>query len=462
MRKLTMAAAVALMAGALVTPARADVRPHGLFTDAAVLQQGMKVPVWGMADPGEEVTVVLQGQTVTTTADPKNGTWRVHLDKLKAGGPFEMTFKGKNQIVLKNVLVGEVWLCSGQSNMEWPLNATRDSKAGIANAGNPQIRLITIHKVPAKTPQVSLPVMKTPSLWEECMPTTASRFSAVAYYFGRDLQEALKVPVGLIHSSWGGTPAEAWTPKEDLQAHPQTRNLGGSQLYNGMIAPLVPYAIRGAIWYQGESNVGRAEQYRALFPAMIEGWRKAWKEGPFPFLFVQIAPWAGYGQPEGWAELCEAQLATALTVPHTAMAVTVDVGDPKDIHPRDKAPVGARLAVAARAIAYGEKVEYSGPVYSGIKVEGNKAILSFKHVGGGLLAKGGPLKGFTIAAAGGKFVQADAEIVKDTVVVSSSEVAQPAAVRYGWAHYPEVNLFNRAGLPASPFRTDGPLADKSR
>jgi sialate O-acetylesterase len=456
-RRLKTVLIALALAWAPAAPARADVRPHGLFTDDCVLQRGMKVPIWGTADPGERVIVQFQGQEASTTAG-KNGEWKVVLDKLKEGGPFELTIRGNNAVELKNVLVGEVWVCSGQSNMEWPLTATKGSKEAIAAADNPQIRLFKVEKVPAKTPQPNLPVGKTkmPSLWQRCTTVTAPRFSATAYYFGRDLQKALGVPVGLIHSSWGGTAAERWTTKETLGSHEATKGLRGSDLYNGMIAPLIPYAIRGVIWYQGESNVGRAEQYRTLFPAMIKDWRDQWKQGNFPFLFVQIAPWARYGPEFGWAELCEAQQFTAETVPHTACIVTTDVGDPKDIHPQDKAPIGDRLARAARALAHGEKIEHSGPVYTGIKVEGGKAILSFSHLGGGLEAKGGELKGFTIAGADGKFVKANAEIKGDHVIVSSPDVSEPAVVRYAWARYPDVNLYNRAGLPASPFRTDGP------
>ncbi len=449
---------IALALACVPAAARADVRPHGLFTDDCVLQRGMKVPVWGFADPGEKVTVEFQGQKPSATADDK-GQWKVVLDNLREGGPFEMTIRGKNTVQLKDVLVGEVWVCSGQSNMEWPVTATKGSKEAIANADNPKIRLFTVQKVPAQTPQPELPIGKSkmPSLWKKCTTVTVPGFSATAYYFGRDLQKALGVPVGLIHSSWGGTAAERWTTKETLASHDATKGLRGSDLYNGMIAPLIPYAIRGVIWYQGESNVGRAEQYRTLFPAMIKDWRDHWKQGNFPFLFVQIAPWAGYGKSGfGWAELCEAQQLTAETVPNTACIVTTDVGDPKDIHPQDKAPIGDRLARAARALAYGEKIEYSGPVHTGIKVEGGKAILSFRHLGGGLEAKGGELKGFTIAGVDGKFVKAQAKIDGDHVIVSSPEVSEPAAVRYAWAHYPDVNLYNRAGLPASPFRTDGP------
>jgi sialate O-acetylesterase len=346
--------------------------------------------------------------------------------------------------------------------------------------------------------------------WVECGPETTATFSAVAYYFGRDIQKARQVPVGLINTSWGGTPAEAWTSQPTLQAEPslkglltqQTRQLDNyeksidayvaelqkhkaqlqqartkagalpnlptppqplraqnlsSTLYNGMIAPVIPYAIRGAIWYQGESNAGRAHQYRTLFPAMIRNWRQDWKQGDFPFLFVQLAPFMkieSEPQESNWAELREAQLLTTKAVPNAAQAVITDVGDEKDIHPRWKEPVGARLALAARALAYGEKITYSGPTYKDMKVEGDKVVLTFDHVGGGLVAKGGPLTGFAIAAEDGKFVKAEAEIQDDKVVVWSKQVARPAAVRFGWANFPVVNLWNKDGLPASPFRTD--------
>jgi sialate O-acetylesterase len=442
------------------TPARAEVKPHGLFTEGMVLQQGTKaVPVWGIADPGEKVTVSIQGQEVSATAG-KEGGWVVHLNALKAGGPFEMAITGTNRIVFKNVLVGEVWVCSGQSNMEWPLARTLKPEEVIASAADPQLRLFTVQKVPAKVPQRNLPIAKggKASTWQECGPQTVANFSAVAYYFGRDLRKALKVPVGVIHSSWSGTAAERWTSRATMDRHPELKGLGGSDLYNGMIAPLVPYAIKGAIWYQGESNANRAAQYKVLFPAMIRNWREDWKRGDFPFLFVQLAPYDRVQVPGQWAELREAQLHTALTVPNTAMAVITDAGHPTDIHPPDKAPVGSRLALTARAVGYGEKIVYSGPIYAGLDVRDGKAIVRFRHVGSGLASKGGDLKGFEIAGQDGKFVMASAVIQNETVVVSSPEVARPTAVRYGWANHPVVNLFNREGLPASPFRSTGPAA----
>jgi sialate O-acetylesterase len=294
--------------------------------------------------------------------------------------------------------------------------------------------------------------------WLEANASTIGGFSAVGYYFGRDLQKALDVPVGIIHTSWGGTASEEWTSMKVLDAHPEHKGKHPRQakLYNGMIAPLIPYAIKGAIWYQGESNAGRAELYRSGFPLMIRNWRDDWKQGDFPFLFVQLAPFAPNGeQPDpAWARLRDAQLETTRKVKNTAMAVITDVGDKTDIHPKKKEPVGHRLALAAEAIAYGKKVEYSGPEFDKMAVDGNKAVLTFKHLGGGLEAKDGALTGFTVAGEDKEFHPAEAEIKGDTVVVSSKDVDKPVAVRYGWANYPAVNLWNKAGLPASPFRTD--------
>jgi sialate O-acetylesterase len=445
---------IALLAGLCChTRALAEVKLHGLFTEGMVLQQGAKVPVWGTADADEKVTVSIQGQEVSTTA--KDGKWRVNLKNLKAGGPFEMTVKGSNTIEFKDVLVGEVWVCSGQSNMEWPVSLSRNPKETIAESKNPNIRLFFTPKTPNNdAPQTELGKWKGSTTWLECGPKTVPNFSAVGYFFGRDLQKARNVPVGLIQSAWGGTPAEAWTSKAVLESDPALKGMKGSNLYNGMIRPLIPYAIKGVIWYQGESNAGQANRYRALFSAMIKNWRDDWKQGNFAFLFVQLAPWEPGGK--NWPELCEAQLQTAQTVANTAMVVITDVGDRTDIHPKDKDPVGARLALCAQAIAYEEKITYSGPEYSGMKVEDNKVILSFKHIGKGLVAKGGPLTGFTIAGADKSFIKAEATIQEDTVVVTSPMVDRPMAVRYGWASFPVVNLWNRDGLPATPFRTDCP------
>jgi sialate O-acetylesterase len=502
MRKtVSMAALICLVvAGSRVL---AEVKVHGLFTDNMVLQQGMKVPVWGTADKGEKVAVCIAGQEVQAIA--KDGKWTVWLKPLEAGGPLEMTVRGQNTIALKNVLVGEVWVCSGQSNMAMQLNGCANAQDEIAKSANPKLRLFTVERTTSDKP---LSAVNTKSGWVECGPKTTGGFSAVAYFFGRDLQPALKVPVGLIHTSWGGSPAESWTDRQTLESTPQLERIFPSwhwymkneypkrakayqaklakwkqeaarakaegkkpprrprapagpnshrrpcSLYNAMIHPLLPYAIRGAIWYQGEANAGRAYEYRTLFPAMITCWRKVWAQGDFPFLLVQLAPFEGKSRTPTWPELREAQLLTTQKLPKVGMAVITDVGDRADIHPNRKAPVGARLALAARAIAYGEKIVHSGPVYESMKVEGDAIVLSFKHVGSGLMAKSGKLTGFTICGKDRKFVPAQAKIQGDKVLVSSPTVAEPVAVRFGWENFPVVDFWNKDGLPATPFRTD--------
>ncbi len=373
---------------------------------------------------------------------------------IPAGGPYTFTFKGKNTIVLKEVYLGEVWVCSGQSNMAMSLKGCEGSGAAKADSKNPKIRLFTVpHKASP------MPETEVGGKWVECGPGTVGGFSGVAYFFGRDLQKALNVPVGLIHTSWGGTASEEWTSLKTLQAHSRHLNqhLNQAKLYNGMIAPLMPYAIKGVIWYQGESNAGRADLYREAFPLMIQNWREDWKQGDFPFLFVQLAPYQKIEeQPSdpAWARLRDAQLETTRKVKNTGMAVITDVGDEKDIHPKKKEPVGARLARIALATVYGETIEYSGPAYDSMQVDGDKAVLTFSHVGQGLEAKGEKLTGFTLAGADGKFYNASAEIKGDKIVVSCAQVKEPKAVRFGWAIYPVVNLWNKDGLPASPFRTD--------
>lgn len=513
----------ALLAAILAGPhARADVKPHALFSDGLVLQRGMSCPIWGTADPGESVAVLFaaaneKGGTAAFASSihaDKDGKWRIdfQVGSSFTGGPYELTIKGKNTITLKDVYIGDVWICSGQSNMEWPLRATLNADEHIKNSKNPKIRLFTVQKNTSDKP---LSGFKGEPKWQECDSETVKNFTAVGYFFGRDLQKALDVPIGLIHTSWGGTLAEAWTTRSalknnselkgmieqydankssaqgkyenalkryeaDLAAHkelaaklkeegkkvppPPRRPVDPdhnpnlpSVLYNAMIHPLQPYAIKGAIWYQGESNAGRAYQYRTLFPAMIESWRATWKQGDFPFLFVQLAPFRAIvsePQESDWAELREAQLLTALNLKNCGMAVITDAGDPKDIHPKKKEPAGARLALAARGIAYGQKIEYSGPVYDKMTVKDGKAVLHFKHAGKGLEAKDGPLHGFTIAGADRKFYNAQAEIQGDTVLVWCDKVTEPVAVRYGWANCPVVNLWNKDGLPATPFRTD--------
>jgi sialate O-acetylesterase len=473
--------------------AHADVKLPALFSENMVLQRGIYLPVWGWADEGESVTVEFRGQK--DTAKTSGGKWSVTLPAQRAGGPDTLTVSGKNKIEVKNVLVGEVWICSGQSNMEWPMRLTFEPEQSISGSANPMLRLFTVPKLKANEP---VPDVK--GSWGEASPKTTTNFSAVAYYFGRDLQKALGVPVGLIHTSWGGSPAEVWMKQEVLAGNPEykTALLDGhaaamkryeeaqaafeaeqaelkkqgktsekrppqkpswkpAELYNGMIAPLIPYAIKGAIWYQGESNAGRAQQYRTLYADMIRNWRRDWNQGDFTFLAVQLAPYTKIKDQPGdsdWAELREAQLLATKVLPKVGMAVITDVGEENDIHPRKKQPVGARLALAARGIAYGEKITFSGPLYKEMQVKGDKVALTFDHVGAGLEARDGDLKGFSIAGADRKFVWASAKIEGDKVIVSSPEVSAPVAVRYGWANYPVVNLWNKDGLPASPFRTD--------
>jgi sialate O-acetylesterase len=653
--------AIALLAA--FPSARANVKLPSAFTDHLVLQRELPVPVWGWADPGEKVSVEFAGQTKTATADA-NGKWTLKLDALKASDESRtLTVQGKNTITLNDVLVGEVWICSGQSNMSFAVNSAADASQEIAAANYPHIRLFTAAYNPQFEPQVDVK-----GQWSVCSPQTVPGFSAVAYFFGRELNRVLKVPVGLIHSSVGGTPVEAWTSQEALDTVPEAKaaaekqiaavliqpedskrfvaeraawqakynvvppkNAGVGQewespkfdasgwqkatlpatwehlgfktggvfwirrdfdipesaagkpfhfslnnlsddydtayfnghpigstgdtpphfsaarhdynvpgnivtagrnvlalrivadspklpigqwpnhiavpaadphapttdwlikeesafpaltaealkeqpkpgnaeirtmstgLFNGMIAPLIPYAIRGAIWYQGENNAGRAEEYRKLLPLMIHDWRDRWNEGAFAFDIVQLVnymkPPASANEASSWALLREAQDLTARTTANCGMSVGIDIGEEDNIHPKDKQDVGKRLAAVALDRTYNRPGEYLSPQYDSFAVEGGAIRVKFSRVGGGLVAKGGgPLKMFAIAGADNKFVWADAKIDGDTVIVSSPEVPKPVAVRYAWANNPEgANLFNKEGLPAAPFRTDGPI-----
>ena len=441
--------AFALLIGAagFARQARADVRLPAFFSDHMVIQREKPVPVWGRAEPGEAVTVSFAGQRKSGVADA-SGRWSVRLDKMRANAsPQTLTVTGRNVLTVKDVLIGEVWLCSGQSNMTYRFGYNKDYYAAdIAAANDPGLRCFLVDFHTAPTPENDLqysPYQK----WETANPDSAAHtFPAVGYYFGQALRRQFgpSVPIGLIHCSYPATPAEAWVSREALLQNPalaemadkpnSTPQYRATFLYNAMIHPLLPCAMRGAIWYQGESNAGRAYQYRALLPALIADWRSRWGQGNFPFYIVQLANFmATKAQPgeSAWAELREAQALTVKRFPKSGLAVTIDVGDANDIHPKDKKDVGERLALLALAKTYGRKMAYSGPQYVSFSMAGSAIRLKFQHTAGSLAAKGGaPLKQFAIAGADKKFVWADARIVGDTVVVSSPQVPHPVAVRY--------------------------------
>jgi len=438
-------------------PAAAEVKLPPILGDHMVLQADMPVPVWGTAKPGEKVTVKFAGKTKMAVAG-KDGKWLVKLDALKTNAkPQTLTVSGANTVTIKDVLVGEAWLCSGQSNMAWPVSRARNFKAEQAAAKYPQIRHYRVGKGGG-------------GKWVICSPKTVAGFSATAYFFGRELHKELKVPVGLINSSVGGTPIEAWTggpakaaaekpkadPKKAAPKKGRRRGRASGSLYRSMILPLAPYAIRGATWYQGESNAGRGAAYEGQLKGLITGWRGLWQQGDFQFLVVQLPnfrnPQKSPSEPSGWVLVQEGEL-KALELPNTGLAVTIDVGEARNIHPGNKQTVGKRLGLWALGTTYKKKIVYSGPLYKSMKIAGDKVVLTFDHVGGGLVARGGKeLKGFAIAGADKKFVWGKAAIVGKTVEMTG--VKAPKAVRYAWAANPQWSLTNKEGLPASPFRTD--------
>jgi sialate O-acetylesterase len=468
--------------------AQATVRLPALVGNHMVLQRDVPVPVWGWATAGERVVVTFRGHDYAAKLSAA-GRWQVMLPATPAGGPYTLTVKGrKDTRTIEDILMGDVWLASGQSNMELPLRDKNAPAPGayplilnaeqeVASADFPQIRQFTVKKVVAYQPQTETEGYD----WQVCSPATAGSFSAVGYFFARDLHQRYHVPIGLINSPWGGTPAEAWVSAEALQKLPDFQApvaaLAGrparsatpekdaqntpTVLYNGMIAPLQPYAIKGVIWYQGESNTGRGAQYRTLFPALIRDWRARWGS-ELPFLFVQLAnftktlPLPG---PSDWAEVREAQAMT-LALPRTGMASAIDLGDPDDIHPANKQDVGYRLALAARQVAYGDQqVVAAGPMFQSMQASGSQIRLKFSNVGTGLMLKSGTttLTGFAVAGADGQFHWAAATLAGPAeVVLTCAAVPTPVAVRYDWANNPLGNLYNREGLPAAPFRTDGP------
>jgi sialate O-acetylesterase len=527
--------------------ARGAIRLHPLFADGAVLQRDRALPVWGWASPGEKVTVSFARQTVSTTADAQ-GQWLVKLSPLPASAaPGELVATGTNTVTVREVLVGDVWLASGQSNMAAPVSSVPDAAAVIAAANDPQLRFFTVPKRTAVEPQATLS-----GAWQTLTPANAGTFSAVAYYFIRELRQTQGVPMAVINASWGGTPVQTWISLAGLErapamtkmvtewtqalaqhrvtaadpslgaryeadlkqwqaevapAHdaamkaynaavaagrdagprpvpvrpepsnpdpmgmpsPSRRPQTPAVSFNGMVAPLVPFALRGVIWYQGEQNNGSGADYAALFRRLIEDWRHLWSQPELPFLYVQLpanGPDTAPVARGGWPLIREAQRKT-LAVPHTGMAITLDIGNPRDVHPQNKVHVGHRLALQARQKVYGETLVASGPLFERAEFTGGRVILSFQQRGSGLVAADAPwhapgvppfptdrLIGFFLAGADRQWVEAQAVIEGDQVIVTSPAVAAPVAVRYGWAQSPRANLYNREGLPASPFRTD--------
>lgn len=494
--KLAGVTALALCCAATLS---AEIRLPKMLSDHAVLQREAPIHIWGWADPGEKLTVRFHGQTVPTEAT-QFGEWSLWLMPEHAGGPYTLTVDGSSKVTVEDLLVGDVWFASGQSNMEMPLSGfpgsavIKDSKEEIAHADLPQVRLLLVDRKSS-----DIPLTDITGSWTQCTPATAANFSAVAYFFGREIQQKEHVPIGLIDATWGGTPVDSWISLNSLGAdaslmpafanrahfaqnqsrsaqilasekradeaaiaahqtppkhswHPNQQSWLPAGLYNGMVAPETAYTIKGAIWYQGETDSApeRAPMYHRLFPALIADWRAQWQQGNFPFLFVQISSYNSPG--EIWGTVRDAQRQT-LSVTDTAMAVSLDVGTPDNVHPPDKQTVGARLALAARAMVYGEKAEYSGPLYRQTTTEGTALRVWFDHAEG-LRSRGTQVESFEVAGEDHHFVPATAKIEGESVVVSSPAVTTPLFVRYAWQNVTQANLYNRADLPASTFTSE--------
>lgn len=483
-----------------------------LFTHHMVLQREMPAPVWGTAEPGEKVTVRFDSQTHTATAD-ESGAWRVNLDPLSVGEPRRLVVEGdrsEKAVVVNDVVVGDVWICSGQSNMQWTLGRAKDSDLDLLAADRPQVRLMQVNQLGSQSP-----LKDVDQAWTVCSAESVKSFSAVGYHFGVQLQESLDVPIGLIRNAWGGSACEAWVPYDRMEGeelhraylagwkkteseHDETalraeynerlaefyqkraaayaagKRLPGvpglknplfqqhrpANLYNARVAPIAPFAIKGVIWYQGESNAGRAYAYRELFPLMIQSWRDLWAQGDFPFFWVQLADFKKES-PRGaedsqWAELREAQTMTLDRLPNVGQAVIIDLGEANDIHPRNKRDVGLRLARLALAETYGKKLKARSARVESVEFLDGKAVVTFGDVGGGLKTYDGvPPAGFAVAGEDRVFHPAQAEIVnKNRVALECDAVAAPVAVRYAWAFNPVVNLYDSAWLPVTPFRSD--------
>ncbi|MDR9366595.1 MAG: sialate O-acetylesterase [Balneolaceae bacterium] len=465
--RLTATLIVATISLFSVLPSNAQTKLANIFTDHMVLQRGTTVNIWGTDEAGQSIQLSASWEEESATVSDENGEWNLKLNTPKAGGPFTITVTGSETIQLEDILIGEVWFCSGQSNMEMPIKGYINqpvfgSNEAKLNAGNDQIRLFHVpHKASVE------PMTDIDGEWLVGSPDTIGDFSATAYFFAKKLQQALNVPIGLVHASWGGSSAEAWTDAATLRRlHPELEiptevpeervNQAPSLLHNAMLHPLIGYTINGAIWYQGESNIGRYEDYGALVTGMVNSWRQKWGQGQFPFYYVQIAPYR-YSPDSPVALQREAQLATLDLLENSGMAVTLDIGNCTNIHPGDKETVGNRLAYIALAKTYGmEGVAYSGPVYDAMEItDDGKINLSFRLAECGLSSFGKPLSGFKIAGEDKVFKTAKAQINRNrTLSVWSEEVPDPVAVRYAFENCPEATLYNTSHLPASSFRTD--------
>lgn len=457
--------------GSFATSAIAQTKLPKFFSDGMVLQRDAAIQVWGWDSPNTKVTVALGEQNATATSDDK-GQWSLSLPARAAGGPLKLTVKGSKSIDLNDVWMGDVWLCSGQSNMEWPVAASANKDEEIAAGNHPMIRHIKINHRPSATPESDLPTEG----WKVCTSETVGGFTAVGYFFARHLRTEVDVPIGLIGSNWGGTRIEPWTPpvgfqgvaalksiSDKLSDYPEKNAEGAINhqsplaLYNGMIHPLIKMPIRGAIWYQGESNNGEGMLYRDKMEALVTGWRKVWNQPELPFYFVQLAPYNYGGDGERLAKIWEAQTAS-LGIPKTGMAVIVDIADLKDIHPTNKQDVGKRLALWALAKTYGKDVTYSGPLFKSATADGSSMLVDFEHGSELSTNDGKPVRELLLAGADRRFFPASGEIVtaggSAKLKVSCPQVSRPTAVRYGFHQLAEPNLVGKDGLPASPFRSD--------
>jgi sialate O-acetylesterase len=482
--------------------AQAETKLPNIFSDGMVLQQGQENKIWGRDNPGQAIAISIADQQLSVTTDD-SGNWSAKLPALPVGGPHLLTVAGSSAKIVRDVLVGEVWICSGQSNMQWWVKASNDPDLERIAANFPKIRMINFPQVGAQEPIWSHEDRK----WQVCSPQTIDDFSAVGYYFARQLHQTTGVPIGMINNAWGGSACEAWINRDVFNANPRFqqlmgtwnanearfqelssksdrseqdekdfKNLGNSMrgnqrpanIYNGVLKSHIGYGIRGAIWYQGESNAGRAYQYRDLFPLMIQNWRDEWGQGDFPFYWVQLADFMAEKSEPGdsaWAELREAQTMAMDRLANTGQAVIIDIGEGKDIHPMNKVDVGRRLARWALAKQYSYSIEFQSPRYASMQEDGDGIVLTFNHIPNGWrpFDVNEPV-GFTIAGEDKKFYSAEAKILDGGKIrVSSTKVAKPMSVRYAWADNPVCNMYSKAGLPLTPFRTDdwpGVTADK--